>query len=84
VQDDREAGDAALHLFENVEAEGRNLFARFYLELVGAVGGADRDRQAVDAGLGDKLLNVVGIGVMAGFVADLVLDAGQNAKLAFD
>ena len=57
VQHDREARDALLDLLEDVEAERRRhehavgvARALRGLELVGAVRGADRDGQRVDAG----------------------------------
>ena len=91
VQDDREARQTAGDLFEDVEAEGRRnenavgiAGALLRLELISAVAGADGDGQRVDAGLGDEFLDLFRTGVGADCVADLVLDAGQGAELAFD
>ena len=77
-------------LLQHVEAQRRGnqdalLIAGALLggELVGAVAGADGDGQGVAARLGDKLLHLLGVGVVGLLGGDLhvVLDAGQSAQL---
>ena len=90
VQHDGEAGQTLADLLQHVEAQGRRhqnallvAGALLRLELIGAVAGADGDGQRVAAGLGDKLLHLLGAGVgrlVSGYL-DLVLDAGQGAQL---
>ncbi len=84
MQHDRKAGNAALDLFEDIEAQRRRLLAFGHLELVGAVAGADGDRQRIDAGLLDELFHLLRLGVGRLLGLDLVLDAGQNTELALD
>ena len=93
MQHDREAGQTAGDLLEDVEAQGRRhenavgiAGALLRLELISAVAGADGDGQRVDAGLGDELLDLFGTGVgsICSGNVDLVLNAGQGAELAFD
>ena len=93
VQNDREAGQTLDALFEYVEAERRRnedaLFVAGALrssELVRAVGGADGDGEGVTAGAGNELLDLFGVGValVTGLNADLVLNAGQGAQLSLD
>ena len=93
VKNDREAGQAAANLFEDVEAERRRnqnaLFVAGALlggELICAVGGADGDGEGVNTGAGDEFLDLFGTGVGGILSADLdvVLDAGQTAELALD
>ena len=71
MEDDGEAGELLLNLVENVEGQGRRnettglrvARALLGLELVSAVAGADGDGQRVAAGLGDELLDLLGMGV---------------------
>ena len=80
VQNDRELRQTAGNLFQNVEAELRLLAG---LELVSAVGGADRDRQRVNAGAGYEILNLRRIGVLVILSLNVVLNAGELAQLSF-
>ena len=93
MQNDREAGQTAGDLFEDVEAQGRRnentvsiAGALLGLELVSAVAGADGDGQRVAAGLGDELLDLFGAGVGGLVCGDLhvVLDTGERAQLGLD
>lgn len=80
VQNNRETGQAAADLLENIEAQLR-LLAGF--KFVCAVTGADGNGKRIDAGLGDELLNFAGICELrvVGVDVDIVFDAGQLAKL---
>ncbi len=71
-------------LFEDVEAQRRRFFAGFQLELEGPVAGADGDRQGVDTGLLDEILDLLGLGVGRLFCLDIILDTGQHAEFPFD
>ena len=72
-----------LDLFEDVKAK---LGLGAGLELVCAVAGADGDGQRVAAGAGDELLDLFGAGVGAVLSGDLdlVLNAGESAKLGLN
>ena len=76
VQNDGEAGEALFHFFQNIEAQ---------LGL-GAVAGADGDRQRIDAGFGRKFVYFVRIGELRVFGAYLhrVFNAGEFAEFRFD
>ena len=70
MQNDREARQTLGNFVQNVEAQRRRnedaLFiasALFGLELVSAVGGADRDCEGVNASLGNELLDLFRTGV---------------------
>ena len=54
------------------------------LNLCAAVAGADGDREGVDAGLLDEVLDFLRLGVIGVLGRDIVLDAGEHAELAFD
>ena len=92
VEDDREAGELLLDGLEDVERErGRDELTRLGvarallgLELVGAVRGADGDRERVAARLGRELDHFLGLRVVALLSLDLVFDAGEDAKLGLD
>ena len=92
VEDDREAGELLLDGLEDVERErGRDELARLLvarallgLELVGAVRGADGDREGVAAGLGRELDHFLGLRVVALLGLDFVFDAGEDAELGLD
>ncbi len=79
MQNDRELGQTAGNLFEDVEAELRLLAG---LELVSAVGGADRDCQRVNAGAGYEILNLRRIGKLMVVRNHVVLNAGELAQLS--
>ena len=93
MENDGEAGQALGDLFEDVEAQGRRdqnaLFVAGALgsrELVCAVAGADGDGQGVTAGLGNEFLDLFRTGIGSGVRSDLdlILDAGEGAKLGLD
>ena len=92
VEDDREAGKLLLDGLEDVECERRRdelarlgvTRALLWLELVGAVRGADGDRERVAAGLGGELDDFLGLRVVALLGLDLVFDAGEDAELGLD
>jgi len=93
MQNDREARQTLGDFVQNVEAQRRRnedaLFiasALFGLELVSAVGGADRDCEGVNASLGNELLDLFRTGVRGILVGnlDFVLNAGERAQFAFD
>ena len=86
MQHDGEAGQTLGDFLQNVEAQrGRNkdavgvAGALLGLELVSAVAGADGDGKRVAAGLGDELLDLLGMGVgrLVRRDLDLVLNAGE-------
>ncbi|MPM66919.1 hypothetical protein SDC9_113833 [bioreactor metagenome] len=58
VQHDGEAGQPAADILQDVKAQLGLAF-----ELERAVAGADGNRQAVAAGLGDKLFHILGAGI---------------------
>ena len=90
MQNDREAGQTAGGLFEDVKAQGRRnentvsiAGALLGLELVSAVACADSDGQRVAAGLGDELLDLFGAGV-GGLVwggLPVVFGTGERSEL---
>ena len=93
MQNNREAGQTAGDLFENVKAQGRRnentvsiAGALLGLELVSAVACADSDGQRVAAGLGDELLDLFGAGVGGLVCGDLhvVFDTGERSELGLD
>ena len=81
MQHDREARNALLDFGEDVETDAR-ILAR--LEFVGAVGGADGDRQRVDAGALDEIFHLFRTGIGVRSRLDVIFDAGENAEFAFD
>ena len=92
VEHDREAGKLLLDGLEDVESERRRnelagllvdraLLAR---ELVRAVAGADGDREGVAARLLGELDDLFRLRVVGLSGRDLILDAGENAKLGLD
>ena len=83
MQNYREAGQTLADLFKNVKAK---LGLGAGLELVCAMAGADGDGQRVAAGAGDELFDFFGMGVGAVLSGDLdlVLNAGESAKLGLN
>ena len=73
-------GQPAVDLLDQVHDQ--HVAGRRLGELVGAVARADRDGQRVDAGVGDELLGLVGIGEVDLARAVSVLDAAERADLA--
>ena len=69
-------------LLDQVHRE--HLARRLRRELVGAVAGADRDGERVDAGLLDEVDGLVRIGEVNLARAVAVLDATERAELALD
>ena len=91
MQNDREAGQTLRNIFQNVKAQGRRLQdavlvagALFGFELVGAVAGADGNREGIAAGAFHEFLHVLGTGVGTFGMADFVFDAGERAEFGFD
>jgi len=81
VEDNGEAGDADLDLVEDVETEV-GLGAR--RELDHTVAGADGDGKAVNASALDKVLHLVGAGVVALLSSNIVLNASKDTELALN
>ena len=83
VQYDGEAGQTALHLFQNVKTQLRLLAG---LKLVGAVAGADGDGQGVHTGAVYEILNLfrAGVALVTGLYLYIIFHAGQGAKLALN
>ena len=92
MQNDREAGQLLLDCGQYVECQRRRYQTAglgIYGALLGrelecAVRRADRDRQRVDAGLGNEVHDLFGLGIVAYLGSYLVLDTGQHAQLALD
>jgi len=91
MENDRETGELLLDFGENVEGERRGdedsvgiFVALGRLEFLATMAGANGDREGVNAGLLDEVLNFFGFGVVAFLGGDIVFDAGQNAKLTLD
>ena len=91
MENDRKAGQAFFHLFENIEAKRRRhedavgvSRALGGLELVCPVRRSDRDRKAVDTGSLDEIFDLFRAGVGGLFCDDLVLDPCEHTELAFD
>jgi len=81
VENDGEARDADLDLVEDVKAEV-GLGAR--RELDNTVAGADGDGKTVNTSALDKVLHLVGAGVVALLGSNIVLDASKNTKLTLN
>ena len=93
MQHDGEAGQTLGDFLQHIEAQrGRDEDALLIdgallgLELVSAVARADGDGEGVAAGLGDEFLDLFGAGVgrLVRGDLDLILDAGERAKLGLD
>ena len=94
MHDQMHIGDALMDFFHAVDAQ--HLAGRFLGELVGAMAGADGDRQRVNLGLGNEIGGFIGVGqqrgmvqhafgAMAVFLARLAGFQGtQAAQLAFN
>ena len=91
VENDGELGKALADLLENIEAKRRRnkdaLLVSCALcgsELVCAVGGTDRDREGVNTGAGNEILNLFGTGVGGVLSANFILNACKNTELALN
>ena len=92
VENDREARELLFDGVEDVECERRRNEAAglrvdgalFGFELVCAVGGADGDREGVDAGLGDEVDDFFRLGVVGDFGSNFIFNAREDAEFAFD
>ena len=77
MQYDGEPGHPLFDLLQDIEAQRRRFLAGFDLELVGPMGGADGDGQAVHPGLPHEFLHLFGPRIMGSLGHHLVFDAGQ-------
>ena len=94
MHDEMRIGQPAMDFLDHVHRE--NVAVRLARELVGAVRGADRDRQRIDLGFANEIDGLVRIGQQL-IVAELAFDAmavlllaaamferAEHAQLAFD
>ena len=91
VENDRESGELLLDFGENVKGEGRRnenavsgAGALGGFELLAAMAGSDGDRERVDAGLLDEVLDFFGLGVVAFLGGNVIFDAGENSEFSLD
>ena len=83
VEHNRETGQFFFDFFENVKAKLGFLTG---FEFIGAVAGADGNRQRIHAGSGDEIVNLFGLGEVCVLCADIdiVFNAGKLTEFALD